>query len=91
MLKVKSKRTKKPLPNFREIIPNKLSNHSEFMETWNNFVVHRTKMNKPLTKISVKRIMKMFNRTNRNIPDLCIKCLRFSIMEGWQGVFPINS
>lgn len=89
MLMTKSKRTKKPLYNFHKSIPEELLKDQEFMNTWNVFVRHRAQMNKPLTERAVKLIFNKYPIRSTYDIDLFIKSLRLSIINGWQGVFPI--
>lgn len=89
MRKTKNQRTKKPIYNFHDIISEEFLSHEVFMGTWNDFVRHRLRIKKPLTKLSAKRIFNMFHKENDNCIDCCIDSLSQSIANGWQGVFPV--
>lgn len=53
------------------------------------FVAFRKKIKKPMTDHAVQLMMNKLNRLSSNV-DVQIEILNQSIMNGWQGIFPLK-
>lgn len=65
-------------------IPQKL-NTPEFLELWEEFAKNRTKIKKPLTDISIKRLWMKLDRYSYAI---ALEALEKAVEGGYQGIFP---
>lgn len=54
-----------------------------------DFVEHRKAMKKPMTDNAIKLLVGKLNKLTSSIPEQ-VEILNQSIMNGWQGVFPLN-
>lgn len=59
------------------------------IQTWEDFIQHRSGIRKPLTEVSVKHIIKKLETMSQegNDPE---EVLKRSIVNGWQGIFPLQ-
>ena len=61
-------------------------------ELWNDFIVHRKLLRKPLTPLAATRILKTLNEVATDYSEAeARQCLDTSIANGWLGVFPPKS
>ncbi|MBR5583144.1 MAG: hypothetical protein IKW21_01300 [Lachnospiraceae bacterium] len=58
-------------------------------EAITEFVAFRKKIKKPMTDHAVQLMMNKLNRLSSNV-DVQIEILNQSIMNGWQGIFPLK-
>ena len=54
------------------------------------FVEHRKSMKKPMTDNAIKLLVSKLNKLSSSIPEQ-IEILNQSIMNGWQGIFPLKN
>lgn len=62
---------------------------TDFTKTWKDFREMRKKNRKPMTKRAEELIIKELNKLSKN-KDVQIAILNQSIMNSWQGVFPLK-
>lgn len=62
----------------------------ELNSTINSFIEHRKKIKKPMTEEAIELLIAELNKLS---PDIVtqIEILNQSIMNGWQGIFPLNN
>ena len=62
----------------------------ELNSTINAFIEHRKKIKKPMTEEAIELLIAELNKLS---PDIVtqIEILNQSIMNGWQGIFPLNN
>ena len=62
----------------------------ELNSTINAFIEHRKKIKKPMTEDAIELLIAELNKLS---PDIVtqIEILNQSIMNGWQGIFPLNN
>jgi len=65
------------------------SKGDEFKNTWKNFIEMRVKVKKPMTLRAGELLMKELTKLSDN-EDTQIAILNQSIMNSWQGVFPLK-
>lgn len=89
--KPKSNKPKKEKTNKKEffllLFPNNFQTNKNFQEVINQFIIHRQKINKPLSELAMKKIANKINNINPNI-DSIIQSFQESIDKKWIGVFP---
>jgi len=82
----------KPLLNPKETKRNykeTLKKSDIFIKVWNKFKTMRNKIKKPMTKYAEELIMIKLNKLTNNEEEQ-IAILNESIMNNWQGVFPLK-
>jgi len=63
---------------------------SEFEKVFNEFKEMRKKMRKPMTGFAEELIMQKLVKLSNNDESIKIKILKQSIVNSWQGVFPLK-
>jgi len=66
------------------------SKSDDFKKTWKDFIEMRNKIRKPMTVRAGEMIINELNKMSNN-EDEQISILNQSIMNSWQGVFPIKN
>ena len=69
--------------------PKVFSDDSSLNEAILSFIEFRKSIKKPMTDHAVKLLLKKLNEMTGNIPEQ-IEIINQSIMNGWQGVFPLK-
>ena len=70
-----------------EELPPLLKESKAFISTWDDWKKYRAEKKKPLTKMSIKKQIKALGKLTA---EEAIKCIEYSIMNGYQGIFPDN-
>ena len=88
--KIKKEKTKKRNETEFDLLINQSFSNEELKDTVYEFIKMRKAIDKPLTTRGLELMIKKLCKLTTNI-DEQIEILNNSIMNNWQGIFPLNS
>ena len=66
--------------------------HDELLnKAFSDYVAHRKKIKKPLSDRAIELAIEKLSELSQGDNDLAIKIINQSILEGWQGLFPLKT
>jgi hypothetical protein len=77
----------KELNLFLEHLPANFQEHREFMEIWEDWIIHRIEIRKHVTNRNAMRLMKKLVKYG---PEISSKMICQSLENGWRGIFTLK-